>query len=159
MQALAKRLLPFVLLALSATNATMAFAQPDEASAAVSTSEDVNYGPFMADLQRRIKKQWCPPRGQQSRKVTVTFQVHADGTVTDLVLSKPSWYAQDDQAALAAVKSAGYVRPLPVGAPEHVDIEFTFDYNVFCSKGSQSESKTSQPDTQDSTNFAVTAHS
>lgn len=92
---------------------------------------DVDFGPYMADLQRRIKRAWFPPRGQESRKVVVIFKIHSQGELSDLRIERGSGVALADQAALAAVQNAAPFRPLPAGAPAVVDIQFTFDYNVF----------------------------
>jgi TonB family protein len=92
---------------------------------------DVDFGPYMQDLQRRIKKAWFPPRGQESRRVTVVFKIHSGGELSHLRLERSSGNASADQAALRAVENAAPFRPLPQGAPPDVDIQFTFDYNVF----------------------------
>lgn len=92
---------------------------------------DVNFGPYMVDLQRRIKRAWFPPRGQESRKVVVRFKIHSQGEMTDLIVERSSGVAIADQAALAGVQNAAPFRPLPIGAPPVVDIQFTYDYNVF----------------------------
>lgn len=97
----------------------------------VAAQADVDFGPYMADLQRRIKKCWFPPRGNESKRVVVVFKVHTDGTLSDLRIDKSSTVAVADQAALKAVNDAAPFRPLPPGAPSDVDIQFTFDYNVF----------------------------
>ena len=92
---------------------------------------DVDFGPYMADLQRRIKRAWFPPKGNESKRVMVVFKVHNNGTMSDLKLAKSSKVALADQAALKAVQNAAPFKPLPQGAPADVDIQFTFDYNVF----------------------------
>jgi protein TonB len=85
----------------------------------------------MAELQRRIKKAWFPPKGQESMRVMVIFKVSKNGELSALRLQKSSGSSLADQAALKAVQDAAPFRPLPAGAPEDVDIQFTFDYNVF----------------------------
>ncbi len=97
----------------------------------VAAQADVDFGPYMADLQRRIKRAWFPPRGQESRRVVVVFKVHSQGELSDLRIDKSGGTAIADQAALQAVQNAAPFRPLPPGAPSVVDIQFTFDYNVF----------------------------
>jgi TonB family protein len=93
---------------------------------------DVDFGPYMANLQRNIKRNWFPPKGQESRRVVVVFKVNNNGSYSDLKLSKSSGIAVADQAALRAVETASEnFKPLPAGAPANVDIEFTFDYNVW----------------------------
>lgn len=85
----------------------------------------------MADLQRRIKRAWFPPKGNESKRVMVVFKVHRGGEMSNLRLDHSSGLAIADQAALKAVENAAPFRPLPPGAPDDVDIQFTFDYNVF----------------------------
>ncbi len=97
----------------------------------VKAQADVDFGPYMADLQRRIKRAWFPPKGNESKRVVVVFQVHKNGEMSNLRLDHSSGFALADQAALQAVQNAAPFRPLPPGAQDSVDIQFTFDYNVF----------------------------
>ncbi len=97
----------------------------------VAAQADVDFGPYMADLQRRIKRSWFPPKGQESKRVVVVFKIHGGGELSHLRLEHSSGMSIADQAALKAVENAAPFRPLPNGAPEDVDIQFTFDYNVF----------------------------
>jgi TonB family protein len=85
----------------------------------------------MADLQRRIKHNWHPPRGNESKRVVVLFSIHKDGRISHLRVERSSGVEIADQAALTAVQKASPVRQLPEGASQNVDIQFTFDYNVF----------------------------
>lgn len=101
----------------------------------LSAQRDVDFGPYMADLQRRIKRAWFPPKGNESKRVVVVFKVHTNGTMSALRLVTSSGMAIADQAALKAVQNAAPFRPLPDGAPPDVDIQFTFDYNVFKGSG------------------------
>ena len=101
----------------------------------VAAQADVDFGPYMADLQRRIKRAWFPPRGQESKRVKVIFKIHSDGSLEALRISGSSGLALADKAALDAVQNAAPFRQLPAGAPPVVDIEFTFDYNVFSGGG------------------------
>jgi len=97
----------------------------------VAAQADVDFGPYMADLQRRIKRAWFPPKGNESKRVVVVFKVHKGGELSNLRLDHSSGVAVADQAALKAVENAAPFRPLPAGANDDVDIQFTFDYNVF----------------------------
>ncbi len=96
----------------------------------------VDFQPFMADLQRRIKKAWFPPKGNESKVVKTYFKITRNGTLKDLKILTSSGVAAADEAALTAVKNAAPFAPLPYGSPESVKIEFRFDYNVF-GKGSK----------------------
>ena len=96
-----------------------------------SAQADVDFGPYMADLQRRIKQHWVPPKGYESQRVVVQFKVHSGGDVFNLKLDPPSGIDVADEAALKAVQDASPFRPLPPGASDSVDIQFTFDLNIF----------------------------
>ncbi len=95
-----------------------------------STVKDVDFGPYMADLQRKIKRNWYPPKGNESIRVVSAFKIHADGHMSDLKLTQSSDIDNVDEACLKAVRESRF-RQLPEGAPANVDIQFTFDYNVF----------------------------
>jgi TonB family protein len=87
--------------------------------------------PYLADLQRRIKRAWFPPKGNESKRIVVLFKIHHDGSLSNLRIEHSSGVQVADLAALTAVKNAAPFRPL---FPEKKDIEgveFTFDYNVF----------------------------
>ncbi len=94
-------------------------------------TDEVDFGPYMSELQRRIKKQWFPPKGNESKRVTVRFKVHKNGDVASVKLEQSSGLSICDDAAVAAVENAAPFAPLPTGAPEEVEIKFTFDYNIF----------------------------
>lgn len=97
----------------------------------VAARADIDFGPYMSALQRKIKLAWKPPRGTESNRIVVTFSVGKNGQLVGLRLVGPSGSAAANQAALNAVRNASPFAPLPPGAPDAVDIEFTFDYNVF----------------------------
>lgn len=93
-------------------------------------AEDTDFGPYMANMQRRVKKNWYPPKNKESKHTKVLWKVLSDGTVTKVRVKDSSGDPSVDAAALKAVRTVGKLRPLPAGAPDDVDIEFTFDYNV-----------------------------
>lgn len=95
---------------------------------------EIDMGPYMRELQRRIKKAWWPPKGNESKRIKVSFKVAKDGSITRLRLANSSGVAIADDAALDAVNNAAPFARLPEGAGDDVDINFTFDYNVFGSK-------------------------
>lgn len=95
------------------------------------TLADPDFTKYMADLQRRIKRAWFPPRAGASKKVKVLFKIHTHGELSNLRIVGSSGDAITNTAALQAVQNSAPFHPLPDGSPENVDIEFTFDYNVF----------------------------
>jgi TonB family protein len=117
---------------------TTNFAEPKPLlPAEVSQPAAPNFRPYMANLQRRIKRAWYPPKADESKRVVVIFNVTRDGALSKLRISTSSGSEAADAAALQAVENAAPFRPLPPGADKDVDIQFTFDYNVFTSSGSR----------------------
>ena len=102
----------------------------------IAAKKDIDFGPYMNELQRRIKQAWRPPRGNESKRVIVTFKINKEGELSNLLIKKSSDFQPSDQAALLAIQNAAPFARLPEGAPNSVDIEFTFDYNVFGASGS-----------------------
>lgn len=97
---------------------------------------DPDYGAYMSELQRRIKRNWRPPKAQEDKRVKVYFRIARDGRLLSLKIAHSSGYREADQAALAAVRLSAPFRPLPPGERKpDLPIEFTFDYNVYRSRG------------------------
>ncbi len=91
-----------------------------------------DFGPYMRELQRRIKMNWDPPKGNESKRVVLLFAISRDGRLLNVKIHKSSGLPVADRAAISAVQLTAPFKPLP---PEYkgnsVDIQFTFDYNVF----------------------------
>ncbi len=94
--------------------------------------KEPDFGPYMKELQRRIKMNWDPPKGNESKRVILLFSIARDGRLLNVKVHRSSGLEAADRAAIDAVKLTAPFRPLP---PEFkgnsVDIQFTFDYNVF----------------------------
>jgi TonB family protein len=113
----------------SNASATTASPPPSAASVHQTGSAKVDFGPYMADLQRRLKRAWFPPKGNESKIVKVVFTVHKDGKMTNLRIVMSSGLQIADAAAQKAVENASPFRPLPDGADDEIDVPYTFDYN------------------------------
>jgi TonB family protein len=91
----------------------------------------VDYGAYMARLERSIKKSWHPPRGKSDLKSVVLFSVHRSGRISDVRIKKSSGDREFDRGALNTLEAMTTVEPLPQGTQfEKVDINFTFDYHA-----------------------------
>jgi TonB family protein len=93
-------------------------------------ADGIDFGPYMSDLQLSIKRNWRPPKGDRTNRVMLHFKVHSNGELSDLAIANSSGLPTMDEAALDAVSRTAPFSPLPKGAPENVDIEFSLDYNV-----------------------------
>ena len=91
-----------------------------------------DFGPYMRELQRRIKLNWDPPKGNESKTVILMFKIAKDGRLLSCKVNKSSGLPSADQAALKAVELTAPFRPLPADFKgQSIDIQFTFDYRVF----------------------------
>ena len=107
-------------------------APPTETKPEVTVRQNIDFGPYMRDLQRRIKMNWNPPKGNESKQVVVLFKIAKSGQLLSSKVTKSSGDTATDQAALNAIMLTAPFRPLPADfAEQSIDIQFTFDYNVF----------------------------
>lgn len=91
-----------------------------------------DFGPYMRELQRRIKLNWDPPKGNESKTVVLLFKIARDGRLLSCRVHRSSGLPTADQAALKAVELTAPFRPLPADFKgQSIDIQFTFDYRVF----------------------------
>lgn len=91
-----------------------------------------DFGPYMRELQRRIKLNWDPPKGNESKTVVLLFKIAKDGRLLSCKVNRSSGLPSADQAALKAVELTAPFRPLPADFKgQSIDIQFTFDYRVF----------------------------
>ena len=90
-----------------------------------------NWGAYMRDVEARIGRNWNPPKGDQSKRVVLSFKIGRDGRLLSIKVLKSSGTPLADAAAKAAVQLSAPFKPLP---PEYressIDVDFTFDYNV-----------------------------
>lgn len=95
-----------------------------------------DFGPYMRELQRRIKMNWDPPKGNESKRVVLLFKIAKDGRLLSCSVFKSSGLPGADKAAINAVQATAPFRPLPAEFKGNsIDIQFTFDYNVFGASG------------------------
>lgn len=95
-----------------------------------------DFGPYMRDLQKRIKMNWDPPKGNESKRVVLLFKIAKDGRLLSCSVFKSSGLPGADKAAINAVQATAPFRPLPAEFKgSSIDIQFTFDYNVFGAQG------------------------
>ncbi len=90
-----------------------------------------DFGPYMRELQRRIKTNWDPPKGDESKRVVLVFKIGKQGELLSCSVFKSSGLPNADKAAIYAVQSTAPFKPLPADFKgQNIDIQFTFDYNV-----------------------------
>lgn len=98
----------------------------------IDSMREPDFGPYMRELQRRIKMNWDPPKGNESKRVVLLFKIAKDGRLLSLRVFKSSSIPSVDKAAMSAVElTAPFKRLPPEFKGNSIDIQFTFDYNVF----------------------------
>ncbi len=97
-----------------------------------STNNDIDFKPYMKKLQRNIKRNRHPPKGNESKRVVLLFKIAKDGKLLSNSVYKTSGIPTVDRTALNAVEMTAPFRQLPAEyQKDSVEIQFTFDYNVF----------------------------
>ena len=102
------------------------------------TEPEPNFGPYMRELQGQIKSNWEPQKGNESKQVVLLFRIARDGRLLSCSVFKSSGLPSADKAAINAVQLTAPFKPLPADFKgQSIDIQFTFDYNVFGAAGYQ----------------------
>jgi len=91
-----------------------------------------DFGPYIAELQRRIKRNWQPPSSDRSKRVVALFTIGRAGQLLSVRLKNGSGSPSADDAAIAAVRASAPFRQLPANyRGNSIDVEFIFDYDVY----------------------------
>lgn len=91
-----------------------------------------DFGPYIAELQRRIRRNWAPPVEDRSKRVVALFKISRDGRLISLRIQQSSGSPAADQAAMAAVKASAPFRNLPPNyRGNDIDVQFIFDYEIY----------------------------
>ncbi|MGE0200014.1 MAG: TonB family protein [Candidatus Melainabacteria bacterium] len=100
--------------------------------AGVDAQAEPDFGPYIAELQRRIKRNWHPPSADRSKRVVAFFTISRDGRLLNVRIQQSSGTEVADAAATAAVRSSAPFRPLPANfRGQSIDVQFIFDYDVY----------------------------
>jgi TonB family protein len=95
-------------------------------------TKGVEFGPWIRRFIAQVKRNWMIPYAAMSMKghVVVTFNVHKDGSITDLQVVGASPVAAFNNAAFGALASSNPTAPLPPEYPsEAAFFTVTFFYN------------------------------
>jgi TonB family protein len=95
-------------------------------------TKGVEFGPWIRRFVAQVKRNWLIPYAAMSMKghVVVTFNVHKDGTITDLQVVGASPVDAFNNAAFGALASSNPTAPLPPEYPsDQAFFTVTFFYN------------------------------
>ena len=92
---------------------------------------------YIENLQNEIRANWQPPQRNKSSRIVARFSVAKNGQLLESKIAQSSNNKKADCAALAAIEKSAPFSPLPdTFSGPSIDIEFTFDYNVYAVKAS-----------------------
>ncbi|MCS7031656.1 MAG: TonB family protein [Gloeomargarita sp. SKYG116] len=93
--------------------------------------QDVDLGPYLSNLRRRVQQNWRPRAPDQQRQTVVGFTVNRNGQIANLRVLRSSGSPQTDAETLEAIQRAAPFGPLPEQfAYNQLEIEFTFNIYV-----------------------------
>ncbi|HWF83977.1 MAG TPA: TonB family protein [Vicinamibacterales bacterium] len=95
-------------------------------------TKGVEFGPWIRRFIAQVKRNWFIPYAAMSMKghVIVTFNVHKDGSITDLTVVGPCPVDAFNNAAFGALVGSNPTQPLPPEYPsEKAFFTVTFFYN------------------------------
>jgi len=95
-------------------------------------TKGVEFGPWIRRFIAQVKRNWFIPYAAMSMKghVVIQFNVHKDGTLTDLTVVGPSAVDAFNNAAFGALSGSNPTQPLPPEYPaDKAFFTVTFFYN------------------------------
>ncbi len=95
-------------------------------------TKGVDFGPWIQRFIAQIRRNWLIPYAVMGMKghVVLQFNVHKDGSITDLHVAGPSNVDAFNNAAFNALRTSNPTQPLPPEYPsEHAFFTVTFYYN------------------------------
>lgn len=99
--------------------------EPQKTISTESATEGVDIGPYMAHVQRTIRKHWNPSPSCRDSRVMTNIQIDADGSISRLKVVQSSGDKNIDYAAMSAVRAAAPFGQLPRGLREPFDFLYT----------------------------------
>jgi TonB family protein len=93
-------------------------------------TKGVEFGPWLRRFVAQIRRNWFIPYAAMSMhgRVVLTFYVHKDGRITDLMVLRPSDIDAFTHSAYSAINSSNPTQPLP---PEYPDERAFFTVTFF----------------------------
>ena len=100
----------------------------------VDARQDLDLGPYLAEIRRRVKRNWRPSTPINNRNTVLAFSIQRNGQITGLRVIRSSGSPKVDRESLEAVKKSSPFAALPQNFPnEQLSIEFNF--NIYVNQG------------------------
>ena len=95
-------------------------------------SQDIDLTFYLKKLQQRVQQEWLPGMSDSNRRTVLNFTINRSGQVSNLNIAQTSGFSVTDEVALNAIQRSAPFAPLPTGySKNYINIEFTFDINVY----------------------------
>lgn len=93
-------------------------------------TKGVEFGPWLRRFIAQIRRNWFVPYAAMSMRghVVITFNVHKDGRITDLMVLRPASVESFNNSAFNALASSNPTHPLP---PEYPDDKAFFTVTFY----------------------------
>jgi TonB family protein len=93
-------------------------------------TKGVEFGPWIRRFIAQVKRNWLVPNAAMAMRgrVIIQFNVHRDGSITDLVVVRPSEIDSFNRSAVNALMMSSPTTPLP---PEYPDDKAFFTVTFF----------------------------
>jgi len=87
--------------------------------------------PYIKIIVRKVSRNYQDPLaiGTPKKKVTISFIINQDGSISDVIISESSNDNIFDLAGLRAIKSAAPFQPLPQKFGNSINVFFYFEHN------------------------------
>jgi tetratricopeptide (TPR) repeat protein len=95
-----------------------------------SCTDNVDYAPFIAKLEKRIRWNWFPPQQPNSAQIIAVFRLMPDGNISHLRLTKLSPSLVANQKAIAAIQNSAPFMNVPSRCHDYAEVQFIFDYEL-----------------------------
>lgn len=94
-----------------------------------SFTDDVQYK-YIMKLQDKVEKNWAPPKDVKLKEApVVSFNLHKDGKITDVILKTSSGNKQVDDLAVKTIKKSAPFAKLPKNVDaDFIDFDFRFEF-------------------------------
>ena len=95
-------------------------------------SKGVDFGPWLRRFVAQVRRNWFVPYAAMTfhGRVVLQFNIHKDGSITDVVIASPSDIDAFTRAANNAILGSNPTEPLPTAYPDPVAFfTVTFYYN------------------------------
>jgi TonB family protein len=96
-------------------------------------TKGVEFGPWIRRFVAQVKRNWFIPYSAMALRgqVVLTFNIHRDGTITDLAIAAPSSVESFNHSSFNAIRASNPTQPLPAEYPDDkAFFTVTFCYNV-----------------------------